>query len=309
MFRSDWPTPVPQPGEVIVDVSQAGICETDLQLAKGYMGFSGVLGHEFVGVAQSGSFAGRRVVGEINCNCGSCPSCQAGRGNHCPNRTVIGIDRHDGIFAERVAIPEHCLHPVPDSVSDDQAVLTEPLAAALQIGEQVDLRAMDSCVVLGDGRLSLLIAQVLSRHIDDLRVIGKHTSKLERFERRGIATVLLEDQDRVPQKTFDLVVDVTGSTTGMSLALQLVRPRGTVVMKTTVAAEHQMSLASIVIDEIQIVGSRCGPFDKALALLEKSEVRVDDFITHRFPLCEVQQAMETAVRDDALKVIFDIGSA
>lgn len=306
-YRENHPEPVPQQGEVLVDVIQAGICETDLQLARGYMGFSGVLGHEFVGVARTGAMAGRRVVGEINCNCGVCASCQSGLGNHCPNRTVVGIDRHDGAFAERLAIPESCLHAVPDSVNDDQAVLAEPLAAALQIGEQIDLTAVKHAAVLGDGRLSLLIASTLARSVPHLWVVGKHTEKLERFERRGISTMQLEQAG--PEKSFDLVVEVTGSPSGLPLALNLVRPRGTVVVKTTVAADHHMSLAAVVIDEIQIIGSRCGPFAQAINVLTNHQVDVAEFITHRFRLADVKQAMQMAVDPKALKVVFEIGSS
>lgn len=305
-FRDDLPEPIPAADEVLVEVVQAGICETDLQLARGYMGFSGVLGHEFVGVARTGSMAGCRVVGEINCNCGVCTRCRSGLGNHCPKRTVVGIDRHDGAFAERLAIPESCLHAVPDSVSDDQAVLTEPLAAALQIGEQIDLTAVNNAVVLGDGRLSLLIASMLVRSVSEVQVVGKHQEKLERFERRGIPTMRLEQAG--PEKSFDLVVEVTGSPSGLPLALSLVRPRGTVVMKTTVAAEHQMSLAAVVIDEIQIVGSRCGPFDRAINALLDHQVDVADLITHRYRLADFKQAMQTAVEPNALKVVFEIRS-
>jgi len=303
-FRHDWPEPTASSGEVIVDVVRAGICETDLQLAKGYMGFSGVLGHEFVGIAQSGLHAGRRVVGEINCNCQQCSACRSGLGNHCRHRTVIGIDRRDGAFAERLAVPEHCLHAVPDSVTDEEAVLTEPLAAALQIGEQIDLDSIESAVVLGDGRLALLIAQTLLPHVAELKVVGKHEVKLGRFHRRGMSTVL--SQQITAEKVHDLVVDVTGSTSGLSLALELVRPRGTIVMKTTVAAEHQLSLAAVVIDEIQVVGSRCGPFDKALLALESKSVNVDDFVTHRFPLEQATTAFAAARDPNALKVVLGV---
>lgn len=305
-YRDDWPEPEPRAGEVLVDVLQAGICETDLQLARGYMGFTGVLGHEFVGVAKSGKYAGLRVVGEINCNCETCEFCHTGLGNHCPHRTVVGIDRHDGAFAERVAIPESCLHAVPDSIGNDAAVLVEPLAAALQIGEQVSLGSVQSALVLGDGRLSLMIAQVLRNEVARLRVVGKHPRKLDRFRSRGIDSITLEQVDC--DKSWDMVVDVTGSPTGLPLALQLVRPRGTVVMKTTIAADHQLSLASIVIDEIQLIGSRCGPFDIALQNLVDGRVDVEDYVTHRFPLADATDAMTTARDPQALKVIFDIQS-
>ncbi len=305
-FRDDLPEPHPEPGEVVLDVIQAGICETDLQLARGYMGFSGIPGHEFVGVAKSGRFAGRRVVGEINCNCQTCPRCLAGLGNHCGHRTVVGIDRHDGAFAERVPIPEHHLHAVPDSVTNDEAVFVEPLAAALQILEQVDLRESDRVVIAGDGRLAYLCAQAIQLVTKNVTVIGKHESKLSRFERRGISTIKLQDVDE--QKSYDVVVDCTGSESGLPLALSLVRPRGTIVLKTTVASKHHLSLAPIVIDEISIVGSRCGPFAKAMDALQERSIDVSGLITHRFPLESAREAMESATSPRAFKVVFDIDS-
>lgn len=304
-YQSDHPDPVPGPGEVIVEVIQAGICETDLQLHRGYMGFSGVLGHEFVGIAQQGTHAGYRVVGEINCSCRVCSTCLRGMENHCPNRTVIGIERHDGAFAERVAVPEANLHRVPDSVSDDEAVLVEPLAAAFQIGRQVQLDGA-RVVVLGDGRLAMMSVQAILLRTADVTVVGKHKSKLARFERLPVRTLRLEDP--VESKSFDVVVDCTGSETGLSLALQLVRPRGTIVMKTTIAVEHQLSLAAIVIDEITMVGSRCGPFDEALDALERGLVDVSGLITHRFSLSQSEQAMTTACDPQAMKVVFEIAA-
>jgi threonine dehydrogenase-like Zn-dependent dehydrogenase len=303
-FREDLPAPIPVADEVIVEVVQAGICETDLQLARGYMGFSGVLGHEFVGVATSGIFAGKRVVGEINCNCRNCPRCQSGMGNHCGSRTVIGIDRHDGAFAQRLAVPEHNLHVIPDSVSDDQAVFVEPLAAALQIGQQVNLNASDRVAILGDGRLAYLCSQAIKCDAPDVTVISKHREKTARFESRGIKTVPRENVG-CPQ-AFDIVVDCTGSASGLPLALRLVRPRGTVIMKTTIASEHRLSLATIVIDEITVVGSRCGPFDKAIQALQDKSIDVSNLITHRYPLDAVHDAMKSAVSPKAFKVVFDI---
>jgi threonine dehydrogenase-like Zn-dependent dehydrogenase len=305
-YRDDLPEPHPEPGEVVLDVIEAGICETDLQLARGYMGFSGIPGHEFVGIAQSGRFAGRRVVGEINCNCQTCPRCLAGLGNHCGHRTVVGIDRHAGAFAERVAIPEHRLHAVSDSVTNDEAVFVEPLAAALQIPEQVDFRESDRVVIAGDGRLAYLCAQAIRLVTENVTVIGKHASKLARFQRRGISTIEL--QDVAEQKSYDVVVDCTGSESGLPLALSLVRPRGTIVLKTTVASKHHLSLAPIVIDEISIVGSRCGPFAKAMNALQERSIDVSDLITHRFPLEAGGEAMESATSPCAFKVVFDIGS-
>ncbi|MDA7905021.1 alcohol dehydrogenase catalytic domain-containing protein [Rhodopirellula sp.] len=303
-FHPDHQSPVPLSGEVIIDVIAAGICETDLQLAKGYMGFSGVLGHEFVGIATSGPLAGARVVGEINCNCRKCPRCLSGLGNHCVDRTVVGIHRHDGAFADQVAIPQTSMHIVPDSISDDQAVLIEPLAAALQIQQQIEISSVQNAIVLGDGRLANLCAQAIYQSVKNIKVVGKHELKLARFRKFGIETIHLNDLIR--EKDFDLVVDCTGSVTGLPLALQLVKPRGTIVMKTTVAADHVISLAPVVIDEISVVGSRCGPFDLAIELLQADRFDLSGLVTHRFALEEAAKAFEMAVDPSAFKVVFDV---
>ena len=305
-FRSDYPDPVARDGQVRVRPIQAGICETDLQLVQGYMGFSGVLGHEFVGVAQSGPLAGERVVGEINCVCGSCEFCGRGLGNHCPHRTVIGILNHDGAFAESLLVPQRNLHRVPDDMSNDLATLVEPVAAALQISEQIDLTAHRRAVVLGDGRLGNLCAQVLLSAGCDVLVVGKHAQKLARCEALGISTVLLADLAQ--NRQADLVVDCTGSASGLACALSLVRPRGTVVMKTTIAGAHDLSLASIVIDEIRLIGSRCGPFAKAIAAIQAGHFNLDRFVCARYPLEDFRRAFDHARAPDALKIVLDIES-
>jgi threonine dehydrogenase-like Zn-dependent dehydrogenase len=307
-FVPDHPTPGAAAGETRLRVQLAGICETDLQLAEGYMGFSGVPGHEFVAVADEGRYAGRRVVAEINCNCRRCKTCDAGRPTHCPHRTVLGIDRHDGAFAEWIRVPEHCVHPLPDSVSNDQAVFVEPLAAAFQVLEQVDVHSGDRVAVLGDGRLGFLCAQTLMTRTGKVTVFGKHAEKLKRFAERGQQTeqVAGSGDDSLPSNQFSLVVDCTGSTTGLPMAIDLVRPRGTIVLKTTVAKPHHQSLAAIVIDEITVVGSRCGPFRRAIEALEDRQVDVSDLITHRYRLDQVGEAFETATHAEAFKVVFDI---
>ena len=268
------------------------------------MGFSGVLGHEFVGIAESGRFAGQRVVCEINCICERCEYCAAGLGNHCPSRTVIGILNHDGAFAERLSAPERNLHAVPDDISDDLATLVEPAAAALQICEQVELEAGQRAIVLGDGRLGNLCAQVLRDHGCDVLVIGKHQPKLDRLRAIGLQTALLADVSA--ERTADLVVDCTGSPTGLDLALSVVRPCGVIVLKTTVAVPHHLSLAPAVIDEITLIGSRCGPFDKALQALQDGVFELRDFIVARYPLRSFAAAFEHARSPQALKVVFEI---
>lgn len=306
VYRDDYAPARDDRGLIEVQVRKAGICETDLQLMQGYMGFSGVLGHEFVGVAQTGRYAGQRVVGEINCACRRCSVCLAGRPRHCPGRTVIGILNHDGAFADQVLVPEENLHPVPDSLPDHHAVFTEPVAAACRIQEQVQLTDRDSIIILGDGRLGNLSAQVLSASGLNVTVVGKHRWKLDQLAARGSATLLLSDFQ--PDHQADCVIDCTGSPSGLGLALQAVRPLGTIVMKTTVASEQQLHFAPVVIDEVNIVGSRCGPFAPALELLTSGAVQVDSLISATYPLPQVVQAFEHAQRPDALKVLLDVDS-
>ncbi|QDT08532.1 MDR/zinc-dependent alcohol dehydrogenase-like family protein [Planctomycetes bacterium K23_9] len=307
VFEDNVPAPTTKPDEVLVRVTQAGICETDLQLVAGYMDFTGILGHEFVGFAQSGKFSGQRVVGEINCNCRNCDRCKAGLGNHCANRSVVGIFGHDGAFAQTIAVPEKNLHQVHDNVSDDEAVFVEPLAAAFQITDQVKITDDQRLLILGDGRLAFMCAIVLKLTGAPLTVVGKHSGKLDRFNALGAQTVRLGAE--VAPESFDVVVDCTGSPSGLPLAMQLVRPRGTIVMKTTVAASHDVSLAPIVINEINLVGSRCGPFDQAIAAIENGNVQLDSLITHRFQLRNALAAFESAKQGDAFKVVFEISNS
>lgn len=304
--RTDYPQPQPTESEVRLRVLCAGICETDLQLMRGYMGFRGVLGHEFVGIAESGPHAGRRVVGEINCSCRQCETCLAGRPTHCPHRSVIGILNHDGAFADYLVVPQHNLHPIPDSIPTEVAVFVEPLAAALQIPSQIPLRGDDRVVVLGDGRLGNLCAQVLANRCRHLLVVGKHPEKLNVLRALGIETCLLSDQPN--DRAADVVVDCTGSDTGLPTALKLVRPRGTVVLKTTVAGSQQFAWAPFVIDEITLVGSRCGPFDQAIAALKTGQVDVLPLITARFDLANAVTALEQARSPSALKVLLNVSS-
>lgn len=305
-FDSDYPRPEPADGEILVRVLRAGICETDLQLIEGYMGFQGVLGHEFVGVAEQGALKGERVVGEINCNCRNCDDCRAGRGNHCPNRSVLGILNHDGAFADCVAVPEHNLHRVPDEVSTDAAVFTEPLAAAFQIPVQLPLQTGQRVIVLGDGRLGNLCAQVIKLQGADVSVIGKHASKLSVLDDLGIDTVLLSDASR--ERSADVVVDCTGSPSGLPLALELVQPRGTIVLKTTVAGQQTLSLAPVVIDEVTLIGSRCGPFETALQALKQRQVDVLPLISARYRLDDAILALQQAQTTAALKILLDVPS-
>jgi threonine dehydrogenase-like Zn-dependent dehydrogenase len=305
-FTPDYPDPAPRDGEVRVRVLRAGICDTDLQLIRGYMGFRGVLGHEFVGVAESGPFAGRRVVGEINCSCGHCAACRAGRTSHCANRTVLGILNHDGAFADVIAVPQQNLHAVPDAIATDAAVFTEPVAAAFQIPAQLEIRPSDRVAVLGDGRLGNLCAQVVATLTPHVLVVGKHQEKLGVVKSLGIATALLADVPR--DRSMDVVVDCTGSETGVPTALELVRARGTIVLKTTVAGTQTLALAPIVINEVTVIGSRCGPFDRALAALAEGRVQVAPLISKRFDLSRGIEALETARTQPVLKVLLDVAA-
>ncbi|HVL65966.1 MAG TPA: alcohol dehydrogenase catalytic domain-containing protein [Vicinamibacterales bacterium] len=296
--------PVPGEGEVLVRVLRAGICETDLQLIRGYHGFRGVLGHEFVGIALGGRFEGRRVVGEINCSCWTCGTCLAGRPGHCPHRTVVGIVNRDGAFAELIALPERNLHLVPDPVDTDAAVFTEPLAAAFQIPAQLTIAPGDSIVILGDGRLGNLCAQVLARAGAEVTAVGKHRGKLAMLESMGIRTRTIDDPP--PRGEADIVVDCTGSDSGLPAALELVRPRGTIVLKTTIAGTQTLSLAPVVVDEVTIVGSRCGPFDRALGALAAGTVHVRPLVAGRFDLSDGVAAIGRAGERGVLKVLLDV---
>lgn len=306
-FEPQYPEPVATAGDTVVRVLCAGICETDLQLLRGYMGFRGVPGHEFVGIAEDGPLQGRRVVGEINCSCHDCEMCRRGLPNHCPNRTVIGILERNGAFADRVCVPHRNLHAVPDEVATLAAVFTEPLAAAFQMPAQVRLDRNTSVVMLGDGRLGNLCAQVLAHQGCGVTVVGKHPRKLDMLARLGLQTVLLTDLDKT--RTADVVVDCTGSAMGLAAALQLVKPRGTVVLKTTVAGEQSLSLAPVVIDEVTIVGSRCGPFPPALAALREGWVDVKSLIEGIYPLEQAIAALERARTEPVLKLLLAIDSS
>ncbi len=295
----DYPLPRVPAGESLVCVQRAGICNTDLEIVKGYMGFRGVLGHEFVGVVAEGEMQGARVVGEINAYCGECPTCRRGDETHCPNRSTLGILNRDGAFAEFLALPTRNLHTVPDSVTDAQAIFVEPLAAACEITDRLHVKPTDRVAVIGDGKLGLLAAQVLNLTGCDLLVIGRHPEKLAILQRHKIATTT--DADAVTG-LFDIVVDCAGQPSGFDLAHRLTRPRGTLVLKSTFHGAQEMPFAPIVIDEISIVGSRCGPFAPALRLLEKRLVDVDSLLDGEFPIARGVEAFQKAASHGALKV-------
>jgi threonine dehydrogenase-like Zn-dependent dehydrogenase len=306
-YQPRHPEPPASQGDTLIRVRQAGVCSTDLEITKGYMGFAGVLGHEFVGEVVSSpdkDLVGQRVVGEINVVCGRCDLCQSGLSTHCRNRSVLGILNHDGAFAEFVRLPAINLHVVPKSVDDDVAVFVEPLAAAFQITKQIKLDGRKWVTVLGDGRLGLLVAQVL-RNVDcPVRVIGKHPDKLAICEKWGIRSRPLADI--VGRHDQDVVIDCTGSASGFEMAMQMVRPRGTIVLKSTVAQGKPLNLAPLVIDEINVVGSRCGPFREALRALADKSVDVVSLISRRMRLEQGVEAMDYAGRPGVLKVLLAI---
>ncbi|HET6249230.1 MAG TPA: alcohol dehydrogenase catalytic domain-containing protein [Tepidisphaeraceae bacterium] len=306
-FQPRHPDPSATAGDTLIRVRQAGVCSTDLEIVKGYMNFHGVLGHEFVGEVVSSpnkDLVGQRVCGEINIVCGRCDLCLSGLSNHCRNRSVLGILEHDGAFAEFVRLPANNLHVLPKAVDDDAAIFVEPLAAAFQILKQVQIDSRKWVTVLGDGRLGLLVAQVLRDAGCPVRVVGRHPQKLALCEKWQIRARPLDDI--VPRHDQDIVVDCTGSAAGFELALQIVRPRGTVVIKSTVAAGKALNLAPVVIDEINIVGSRCGPFREAIRALAEKRIDVISLIHRRMKLEQGVEAMELAGRPGVLKVVLTV---
>jgi threonine dehydrogenase-like Zn-dependent dehydrogenase len=293
-------------GEALVRVKVAGICNTDLEIVRGYANFTGTLGHEFVGMVESSpdeSQIGRRVVGEINAGCGSCHLCRSDDPRHCLNRTVLGIHGRDGAFAEYLSLPPRNLLIVPETVSDRQAVFTEPLAAACEILDQVAIKAADRVAVVGDGKLGQLIARVIATTGCDPVLVGKHASKLEIAAQAGIRTVELSRVAIDPASRFDYVVEASGAPGGLELALDLVRARGTIILKSTFHGAVRLETSRIVVDEISIVGSRCGRFEEAIALLEAGKIDVEPLIAGEFKLEDGVAAMTEAQRAGSLKVL------
>jgi threonine dehydrogenase-like Zn-dependent dehydrogenase len=304
--RTDLPTPAPPPGEALIRVRLSGICNTDLELVKGYYPFTGVPGHEFVGTVEAAPDAprwvGRRVVGEINAACGTCAPCAHGRRTHCENRTVLGIVNRHGAHARYLTLPAANLHEVPADLPDEIAVFTEPVAAALEIHEQIAIHAGDRVVVIGDGKLGQLIAQALAATRCDLIVIGRHADKLQSLGALGIAT---GDQHALDPRRADVVVECTGNPEGLALARRAVRARGTIVLKSTYHGRTEFDFSSLVVDELTLVGSRCGPFAPALRALADGTISVTHLAHARYPLRDALQAFEHAARPGVLKVLLD----
>lgn len=300
------PMPVPQAGEALVRVAMAGICNTDLEIARGYMSFGGVLGHELCGVVEQCSDArwiGRRVAGEINLGCGHCDLCGRRLNRHCQTRTVMGILGKDGCFATHLTLPIANLHPLPDAISDQNACFVEPTAAAFEIIEQVPLDGRDTVAVIGDGKLALLIAQVIATTGAKLTLVGKHAGKLSVARALGIEVTARE---ALAAKSFDVVVEATGSPSGMHEAIGLVRPRGKIVLKSTYHGPLTLDAAPLVIDELQVIGSRCGPFEPAIAALASGAVRTEPLISAIVPFRDALQGFSRASAAGTLKVLLDM---
>lgn len=302
-FISNYPKPEARPGEALIRLSLAGICSTDLEIVKGYAGFDGVIGHEFTGVVEEcaqAEWLGQRVVGSINLSCRRCPLCLAGHAEHCPHRTVLGIINKDGAFADYLTLPVENLHLVPDGLADEIAVFTEPVAAALRIREQIVLNPTSAIAVVGPGRLGLLIGQVLSLGGSEVTMIGRRQSSLTLPEKLGLKVGLV---DEIPDSTFDIVVEATGNDAGFAQSLRIVRPMGTLILKSTFAERANIDLTKLVVAEINVVGSRCGPFEPALRLLDKGRVVVRELVEAEYQLCDALTAFEHAAQPGTRKIL------
>ncbi|MEI6259863.1 MAG: alcohol dehydrogenase catalytic domain-containing protein [Deltaproteobacteria bacterium] len=305
-FTPNFPVPEVQPGWARIRVKTAGICQTDLELINGYLGFSGVLGHEFVGIVESCEeirWIGKRVAGEINAGCGQCLWCQKGQSRHCPSRRTLGIDRLNGCMADYCVLPISNLIEIPANISDDRAVLIEPLSAACEILEQLSLNGSQRIVVLGDGRLGILCAWVLSTVASDVTLIGHHPEKLALSVWNNIKIT----HDGNHCSGADVVVEATGSATGLAEAMTLCRPRGIIVLKSTVAVSEAINLSPIVIHELTVIGSRCGQFRHGLSLMAKHpDMPLERLITNRFPIESATEAFVMAAQNSAIKILLDL---
>ena len=304
---NNYPMPVPQKGEALIKVNTIGICNTDYEITLGYMGYKGILGHEFTGVvekAENKDLIGKRVVGEINCGCGQCDWCAQGLERHCFNRSTLGIWQREGCFAEYVCLPEKNLLVIPDNVTDEEAVFVEPLAAALEILEQVHIPPYKKVIVLGDGKLGLIIALALNAAGLDITLVGKHEEKLNIAKAQGVKTELLNNLKI--EKAYDFVVEATGSITGFETSLALTKPRGTLILKSTIAASKEFNLAPIVIDEITVLGSRFGQFAPALRMLELKIIDVKPLISDIYAIDDSIAAFERNKEKSSVKVLVKV---
>ena len=309
-YVEDYEKPTPEKGEALIKVTYGGVCNTDKEITKGYMGYKGILGHEFTGVVEEindedKTFLGKRVVGEINLGCKNCEWCAKDLERHCPNRSTLGILTKDGCFAEYVTLPLSNLIEIPENVPDEQAVFVEPLAAGLEILEQMHIQPCQKVMVLGDGKLGLLTALALNACGLDVLIVGKHQNKLDIAKNQGVKTQLLSKFEQAPK--FDVVVEATGSITGFETSVNCVKPRGTLVLKSTIAASKELNLAPIVINEITILGSRCGRFEPAMRLIASGKIDFSQMISKIYPIEQAIKAFDANNEKDTIKILLKIG--
>lgn len=309
-YVEDYEKPTPKKGEALIKVTYGGVCNTDKEITKGYMGYKGILGHEFTGVVEEindedKTFLGKRVVGEINLGCKNCEWCAKDLERHCPNRSTLGILTKDGCFAEYVTLPLSNLIEIPENVPDEQAVFVEPLAAGLEILEQMHIQPCQKVMVLGDGKLGLLTALALNACGLDVLIVGKHQNKLDIAKNQGVKTQLLNEFEQAPK--FDVVVEATGSITGFETSVSCVKPRGTLVLKSTIAASKELNLAPIVINEITILGSRCGRFEPAMRLIASGKIDFSQMISKIYPIEQAVEAFDANNAKDTIKILLKIG--
>jgi len=297
------PKPVIKKGESLIKILLAGICQTDIEITKGYMNFKGVIGHEFVGIVEDGKLKSKKVVGEINVGCGVCDFCKKGLSRHCINRSVLGIYKKDGAFAQYITLPDPNIYPVPDNISDLEAVFTEPVAAALEILEQVKITPDSRTAVVGDGKIGQIVAQVIKLTGGYIKVYGKNKEKLELLGKLNINTDILLGNTK---NKYDFVVECSGNPEGFETALNLVKPRGKIILKSTFAVPLKLATSKVVVDEITIIGSRCGRFQPALRLLKNKLIKVDYLVSKVFPIDQYVEAFKYAKRKDSIKVLLKI---
>ena len=309
-YVEDYEKPTPKQGEALIKVTYGGVCNTDKEITKGYMGYKGILGHEFTGVVEEindedQTLLGKRVVGEINLGCKNCEWCAKDLERHCPNRSTLGILAKDGCFAEYVTLPLSNLIEIPENVPDEQAVFVEPLAAGLEILEQMHIQPCQKVMVLGDGKLGLLTALALNACGLDVLIVGKHQNKLDIAKNQGVKTQLLSEFEQAPK--FDVVVEATGAITGFETSVNCVKPRGTLVLKSTIAASKELNLAPIVINEITILGSRCGRFEPAMRLIASGKIDFSQMISKIYPIEQAINAFDANNAKDTIKILLKIG--
>lgn len=310
-LKQNFEKPTPKENEALIKVKLVGICNTDYEITKGYMGYNGILGHEFVGVVEEingedKSLLGKRVVGEINLGCKNCDYCAKGLERHCPNRQTLGIFNKDGCFADYVTLPLSNLLEVNEKINDETAVFVEPLAAALEILEQLHIKPYEKVCVLGDGKLGLITALALNASNVDVTLVGKHQNKLDIAKEQNVKTMLLENLKQEDNKSFDVVVEATGRVSGFETSLSLVKPRGVLVLKSTIATGKELNLAPIVIDEITVLGSRCGQFAPALRLMEKNVIDFSKLISAKLSFDDAILGFEKNKEKNTIKILLEM---